>query len=353
MARARDKQTALENQIASGLLFSNQPATSVTSTSITSGITDINLDDIIPYHREKIVYAEEEFTIFYDYSSEKLQQLAENIEENGLIEPIIVFPSLIQPGKYETLAGKQRTNATRLLNKTKHPEDPKWSKIKSRVLDAQEVSADDYAYGDTVYVSTNLERRDQLKISELAMAYEMEFQARKHVGKKSENNLGVNEEIAQRMNKSINYVRNIRRIQPQFLIKELIEMVDDEQLNLSIAALFISYIPHNYQRIIVHWACKRADGDRSRAKAYLAKKLNRANCKSIKSLLESRGEGGELTDADLEGIFESSGESFRAPSAQTIKKILPARLWTESQDEIASFLQNAVTEYLQNHPEMG
>ena len=219
-------------------------------------------------------------------------------------------------------------------------------------MDAQEVSADDYAYGDTVYVSTNLERRDQLKISELAMAYEMEFQARKHVGKKSGNNLGVNEEIAQRMNKSINYVRNIRRIQPQFLIKELIEMVDDEQLNLSIAALFISYIPHNYQRIIVHWACKRADGDRSRAKAYLAKKLNRANCKSIKSLLESRGEGGELTDADLEGIFESSGEGFRAPSAQTIKKILPARLWTESQDEIASFLQNAVTEYLQNHPEM-
>ena len=352
MARARDKQTALENQIASGLLFSNQPATSVTSTSITSGITDINLDDIIPYHREKIVYAEEEFTIFSDYSSEQLQQLAENIEENGLIEPIIVFPSLIQPGKYETLAGKQRTNATR-INKTKHPEDPKWSKIKSRVLDAQEVSADDYAYGDTVYVSTNLERRDQLKISELAMAYEMEFQARKHAGKKSVKQLDTNEELAKRIGKPVSQIRKIRRIQPQFLIKEFIDMVDDEQLNLSVAAQCLSYTPRTCQRVLFDWACVCCKGDRLQAKTYLARKLTRSIAQNIKSLVSSRGEGGILSNDDLDGLFQDVEYEFRAPSAQTIKKILPARLWTESQDEIASFLQNAVTEYLQNHPEMG
>lgn len=352
MAKARDKQIALENQIASGLLFSNQPATSVASTSITSGITDINLDDIIPYHREKIVYAEEEFTIFSDYSSEKLQQLAENIEENGLIEPIIVFPSLIQPGKYETLAGKQRTNATR-INKTKHPEDPKWSKIKSRVLDAQEISADDYAYGDTVYVSTNLERRDQLKISELAMAYEMEFQARKHAGKKSVKQLDTNEELAKRIGKPVSQIRKIRRIQPQFLIKEFIDMVDDEQLNLSVAAQCLSYTPRTCQRVLFDWACVCCKGDRLQAKTYLARKLTRSIAQNIKSLVSSRGEGGILSNDDLDGLFQDVEYEFRAPSAQTIKKILPARLWTESQDEIASFLQNAVTEYLQNHPEMG
>ena len=351
MAKSQSKQNSLSEQMLSGLLFSSQPT--VSSAPTKSDITDINLDDIIPYHREKIVYAEEEFTIFYDYSSEKLQQLAENIEENGLIEPIIVFPSLIQPGKYETLAGKQRTNATRLLNKTKHPEDPKWSKIKSRVLDAQEVSADDYAYGDTVYVSTNLERRDQLKISELAMAYEMEFQARKHAGKKSVKQLDTNEELAKRIGKPVSQIRKIRRIQPQFLIKEFIDMVDDEQLNLSVAAQCLSYTPRTCQRVLFDWACVCCKGDRLQAKTYLARKLTRSIAQNIKSLVSSRGEGGILSNDDLDGLFQDVEYEFRAPSAQTIKKILPARLWTESQDEIASFLQNAVTEYLQNHPEMG
>ena len=350
MAKSQSKQNSLSEQMLSGLLFSSQPT--VSSAPTKSDITDINIDDIIPYHREKIVYAEEEFTIFSDYSSEKLQQLAENIEENGLIEPIIVFPSLIQPGKYETLAGKQRTNATR-INKTQHPEDPKWSKIKSRVLDAQEVSADDYAYGDTVYVSTNLERRDQLKISELAMAYEMEFQARKHAGKKSVKQLDTNEELAKRIGKPVSQIRKIRRIQPQFLIKEFIDMVDDEQLNLSVAAQCLSYTPRTCQRVLFDWACVCCKGDRLQAKTYLARKLTRSIAQNIKSLVSSRGEGGILSNDDLDGLFQDVEYEFRAPSAQTIKKILPARLWTESQDEIASFLQNAVTEYLQNHPEMG
>lgn len=349
MAKARDKQ-ALESHLTSALMFTTQQKQSDISVQPDSDTREIEVDCIVPYHREKIVCGDEEFSIFYDYPAEKLQQLADNIYNNGLLEPIIVFPSLCVPGKYEVLSGKQRTNAVRII-RTRNPDQAQWAKIKARVLDAQKVSADDYAYGDTVYVTTNLERRDHLKISELAMAYEMEVQARKHMGKKVDGASNVNEELAQRINKPVAYVRNVRRIQPQFLIKDFVEMVDESQLNLSTAALYISYLSHTQQKMIYAWAYHRLGNDQTGARAYLAKKLTRVVCKAIKTLLEAKGEDGKLTDEELESFFESREVSFQAPSAQMIKSIVPARLWGESQDTIVDFLQAAVAEYLDSHPE--
>ena len=66
MAKSQSKQNSLSEQMLSGLLFSSQPT--VSSAPTKSDITDINIDDIIPYHREKINNAEEEITIFKDYS---------------------------------------------------------------------------------------------------------------------------------------------------------------------------------------------------------------------------------------------------------------------------------------------
>ena len=47
------------------------------------------------------------------FNAEKLQELAESIKENGLIEPIVVVKSVV-PGEYELIAGERRLRASKL-----------------------------------------------------------------------------------------------------------------------------------------------------------------------------------------------------------------------------------------------
>ncbi len=51
------------------------------------------------------------------FNEEKLQELAESIKENGLIEPIVVVRS-VAPGEYELIAGERRLRASKLAGLT-------------------------------------------------------------------------------------------------------------------------------------------------------------------------------------------------------------------------------------------
>ena len=51
------------------------------------------------------------------FNEEKLQELAESIKQNGLIEPIIVVRS-VAPGEYELIAGERRLRASKLAGLT-------------------------------------------------------------------------------------------------------------------------------------------------------------------------------------------------------------------------------------------
>ena len=49
------------------------------------------------------------------FDENKLKQLAESIKEKGVIQPVIVSPSVI-PGEYELIAGERRLRAAKLAN---------------------------------------------------------------------------------------------------------------------------------------------------------------------------------------------------------------------------------------------
>lgn len=67
----------------------------------------INIDKIKPNrHQPRTVFNEE-----------KLQELAESIKENGLIEPIVVVRTVV-PGEYELIAGERRLRASKLAGFT-------------------------------------------------------------------------------------------------------------------------------------------------------------------------------------------------------------------------------------------
>ena len=178
----------------------------------------IPLDKLIPYHRENV----NGNPIFHDYAQEKLEQLANSLERDGQVENIIVFPSEQQPGMYEVLSGKQRTRAARLVQQ-KHPER---NTLNATVLDLQAVKANTFALGDLTYVLTNVHRRDQLLISELGMAFEMQFQAEKHQGKTAAQGTDTLTELAQQNQTSPSFIKCARQFIPEIAIPEIIDLAD-------------------------------------------------------------------------------------------------------------------------------
>jgi len=55
------------------------------------------------------------------FSEEYLNELADSIEKNGVMQPIVVRPSSQQSGKYEIIAGERRWRASRLAKKADIP----------------------------------------------------------------------------------------------------------------------------------------------------------------------------------------------------------------------------------------
>lgn len=78
------------------------------SAANTSSIQEIPIDMLVPYSNHP-------FTI---YSGERLNDMVNSIKNNGILSPILVRE---QNGKYEILAGHNRTNAARIAGLTTIP----------------------------------------------------------------------------------------------------------------------------------------------------------------------------------------------------------------------------------------
>ena len=203
----------------------------------------IPLDKLIPYHRENV----NGNPIFHDYAQEKLEQLANSLERDGQVENIIVFPSEQQPGMYEVLSGKQRTRAARLVQQ-KHPER---NTLNATVLDVQAVKANTFALGDLTYVLTNVHRRDQLLISELGMAFEMQFQAEKHQGKAAAQGTDTLTELAQQNQTSPSFIKCARQFIPEIAIPEIIDLADSGSIPVSTASQTLTRMNKETQRALI------------------------------------------------------------------------------------------------------
>ena len=90
-----------------GLEAIMSPLTSNQKNDVVEKIENICIDKIKPNrHQPRTIFNEE-----------KLQELAESIKENGLIEPIVVVRSVV-PGEYELIAGERRLRASKLAGLT-------------------------------------------------------------------------------------------------------------------------------------------------------------------------------------------------------------------------------------------
>ena len=106
---------------------------------------------------------------FRSYTQEKLEELAENIRKNGVIEPIHARPRA--GGRFEIIAGHNRCAAARLAGLTTVP---------------ALVQPLDDAQAAILLVDSNLQHREKLLPSEKAFAYKLRLESLKRQGHRSD-----------------------------------------------------------------------------------------------------------------------------------------------------------------------
>lgn len=311
-----------------------------TQPTMEDGKVLIDLCDIIPYHRETVPYDSTTRTIFKDYPASKLDELANDIEANGLIEPIVVFKNL--DGKYEVLSGKHRTLASRIVA-ARHQDDNSKQKIAAIVYDYDRVSSHEWAFGDLVYVNSNLYRRNKLAISERAMAYEMQFRARQHQGIAGEQD--TNKAIAQNEQESENAIRRLRKIIPDNLTVEFINMVDAKILTIDIVARYFASMGKDNLQVIYKWAVSKT-GSTESAQTYIKKMIPSAKAKELVSIIREKQ---NISESDLDAICiianNSGKHTLKPPTATKLKEFVPTQFW----EDVEGFLRRAVEEYREHH----
>lgn len=190
---------------------------------VDSGIQELPVAKLIPFEGQP----------FRPYSTEKLQELAEDIKDNGILSPIIVRPYV---GRYQILAGHNRTSAAKLIG------------LETVPCIVKEV---DDNTARLIVVNTNLNQREELLPSEKAFAYKMQMEAMKQQGKRTDltsdqvdRKLETAEYIAQSNSISGPQVRRFVRL--TYLIKPLLDMVDEKQLAFMVG-VNLSFLKENEQ----------------------------------------------------------------------------------------------------------
>jgi len=246
---------------------------------------EINLELIDPWHD-----AEHTSQPFKPYSKEKLEDLAENIRQNGVISPITLRTSPFEPNRYQVLVGHNRVEASKLAGKKTIP---------ANIIQASDEEA------KLILVDSNLYQRDHLLHSEKAFAYKMRLDTIKQQGKRvdltSTQVAGKLESADQLGHQSGESGDTIRRyIRLTHLLPPLLDMVDQEDVPFT-AGVSISFLSPDAQTLLLHIMAE-----------YGIKKVTRSQSQELKDF---------ASDLDEEKILRIFGKSKKspAPKLQNIK----------------------------------
>ena len=199
--------------------------------------TESKLNEITMINENELEdYPNQPFSL---YDKDKRDEMIESIKINGIMQPLIVRK--LEDNKYQILAGHNRRYCAREAGLKKIP-----CMIKENITDDEAM----------IYlVDTNLCTREKISPMERARAYKMKYETYKRKNIKSKileevkkDNLGVFREKLIKEEKTSN--GNIQRyLRLTYLIKELQEMVDKEQITIK-AGEQISFLENEEQRVI-------------------------------------------------------------------------------------------------------
>ena len=214
-----------------------RPGQKITMTSIdellcvpdTEGTVDIDVKAIYPFenHPFKVV------------DDEKMDELVESIQANGILTPVLVRPD--DEGTYEMISGHRRLHAAIRVGLVKIP-----AVIKEMTNDEATIAM----------VDANVQREEILP-SEKAFAFKMKMDAIKHQGKSTDATLfpdatKLNSGDVVGAGEGLTRTQVYRYIKLVDLIPSLLDMVDAKRLALSVA-VELSFLNKNIQQWIYEY----------------------------------------------------------------------------------------------------
>lgn len=157
---------------------------------------------------------------------ESMQEMVDSIKEYGVLVPAIARPRLA--GGYELISGHRRRHASELAGKETMP-------VIIRDCDNDEATV--------IMVDANIQREDIL-ISEKAIAYRMKYNAMKHQGAAGGSSL---KEMSEQAGDSMKTIQ--RLICVADLNKDLLDMVDAKKLGIR-QGVDLSFLEKEQQEVV-------------------------------------------------------------------------------------------------------
>ncbi|MEQ2366683.1 ParB/RepB/Spo0J family partition protein, partial [Coprococcus sp. CLA-AA-H190] len=201
----------------------NRSGEKIKLTSIDELLGVVNEESAMEIEIDKIhPFAGHPFKVIDD---EKMQDLIDSIQENGVLTPVLIRPD--NHDGYEMISGHRRMHAAQLAGLVTIP------------AIVREMTDDDAVIA---MVDANIQREELLP-SEKAFAYKMKLEAMKRqAGRPSKNNSGQNDQnlsglvsrdvLAQQVGESSKQIQRFIRLTE--LIPDLLELVDKKRLNFTI-----------------------------------------------------------------------------------------------------------------------
>ncbi|MGN1457299.1 MAG: ParB/RepB/Spo0J family partition protein [Acutalibacteraceae bacterium] len=160
----------------------------------------------------------------FPINEDKVAQIAESINNVGVLEPLIVVPN---GERYNILSGRHRFRACKLLDKKEIP------------CYVKNVSDDIARY---IILATNTDRNNEYKPSVYARAYAEQKELMKKLGKKTVSSIAEQN--------GMNSKQIYRYIRLTYLVDEFTEWVDNEKIAF-MTGVELSYLTDEQQLVIV------------------------------------------------------------------------------------------------------
>lgn len=221
---------------------------------------------------------------------EKMDELVQSIEENGVINPILTRP--IPTGGLEIISGHRRTHAALKAGLRKIP------------VVVRDLSDEDAAI---IMVDSNIQREEILP-SEKANAYRMKMDAMNRKGQKSGEKINSAKEIGEQTGDSERQVN--RYIRLSYLIPDLMNLVDLKKMSTFTVGVPLAYLTEPEQVLVYKFYSEKAVVPSS-AQAEALKKLS----------FEKKQNSSELANDDIENILLDRKEKKKTAIKIDTKKV--------------------------------
>ena len=190
------------------------------------GLSYVGPEDIVPFENNP----------FEVRDDEEMKSLIESIREYGILTPLVVSRQGRRGDVIQLVSGHRRLHAAKELGLQVVP-------VSYVTMTPAEI--------EIAVVDSNLQR-DHILPSEKAKAYKLKMEALKKQGKRTDltsthdvSKLRTNEVVGEQLNESRETVR--RYIRLNYLIPDLLKMVDEERIALT-PAVELSYLTEDEQK---------------------------------------------------------------------------------------------------------